>query len=117
MEPRSPLRTRKKIRFDTDLVLIRILNYLSPQGTTGERCSRFREALDDYKEIKQGSRSENSQEHSNQLPACLEDLEDPYGSVIHLLDICLEGLEEYDATRSLIESTEVAPFVRSRSAF
>ena len=109
MEPRSPLRTRKKIRFDTDLVLIRILDFLSPQGTTGERCSRFREALDEYKEMK-GSRSD-------QLPACLEDMEDPYGSVIHMLDICLEGLEEFDATRSLIESTEVAPFVHSRSPF
>ena len=108
MEPRSPLRTRKKIRFDTDLVLIRILDFLSPQGTTGERCSRFREALDEYKEMK-GS--------SFQLPACLEDMEDPYGSVIHMLDICLEGLEEFDATRSLIESTEVAPFVHSRSPF
>ena len=115
MEPRSPLRTRKKIRFDTDLVLIRILDFLSPQGTTGERCSRFREALDEYKEMK-GSRY-NNQAHSNQLPACLEDMEDPYGSVIHMLDICLEGLEEFDATRSLIESTEVAPFVHSRSPF
>ena len=116
MEPRSPLRTRKKIRFDTDLVLIRILNFLSPHGTTGETCSRFREALNEYKE-KQGSRSGNNLAHSNQLPACLEDMEDPYGSVIHMLDICLEGLEEFDATRSLIESTEVAPFVHSRSPF
>ena len=117
MEPRSPLRTRKKIRFDTDLVLIRILDFLSPQGTTGERCSRFREALDEYKEMNGSRASPNNQAHSNQLPACLEDMEDPYGSVIHMLDICLEGLEEFDATRSLIESTEVAPFVHSRSPF
>ena len=108
---RSPLPNlvskRTKIRFDTDLVLIRLLDHLSPNGTNGERCSKLMDTLEEYKEMKRNSTHQNSINLHKRLPPSLFDMDDPYSSVQQLLDIYLECIDEHDMTMSLIKETSI----------
>ena len=97
---------RQKIRFDTDLVLIRILDHLSPQGTNGERCSCLVKALEEYKQMKLQSTPHEATR--SRLPYSLENLEDPYHSIQQLLDLYLGALEEHEMCCELIQNTATA---------
>ena len=85
--------SNKKIRFDTDLVLVRILDHLDKNGTCGSRCTALLQVLDDY----------NSSDKTR-MPERLRDMEDPYHSVRQLLDIYTVALEEHKASVVMISS-------------
>ena len=89
----SSVRTsrQKKIRFDTDLVLLRILDHLNKNGTAGERCTMLMECLYEYKLSDQ-----------KKIPTRLKELNDPYGSVQQLLNIYIVALDEHQFSSKML---------------
>ena len=88
----SPLQG-KKIRFDTDLVLVRILDHLSLNGTDGERCTLMLECVKEYT-------------NTQTTPLALRDMEDPYKSVVQLLQIYSNAMKDHQLSMDMITSTE-----------
>lgn len=82
---------QKKIRFDTDLVLLRILDHLNKNGTAGERCTMLMECPYEYKLSDQ-----------KKIPTRLEELNDPYGSVQQLLNIYIVALDEHQFSSKML---------------
>jgi hypothetical protein len=87
---KSLSRSNKKIKFDTDLVLVRILDHLHETGTAGERCIALLECLDEYAR------------NGGKIPLALKEMEDPYQSVSTLLGIYANAMKDHQLSMDLL---------------